>query len=251
VAAQDLAPKVQLALLTQNVVSRLMTPITIPVAVFVMRFVYKYRIENAKEVRRKYREILRDNRKPLLICANHLTMVDSFLICWALGSGLWYFFKFSALPWHVPERTNFAAKWYHYFLIYIVKSIPIERGGSRREVSRVLKCLIYLLAKGHKVMIFPEAGRSRTGRVNPENAAQGVGRILGGLPGCRTLIVYLRGEHQETWSEMPVQGEVFHAEIDLIEPKSDLQGMRKSRELAQKVTTHLKEMEDRYFAGRQ
>ena len=42
-----------------------------------------WRIENAAEARAEFRRLRREGG-PLLVCANHLTMIDSALIAWAL-----------------------------------------------------------------------------------------------------------------------------------------------------------------------
>jgi hypothetical protein len=250
VADSGLPIRTRLALIIQRELGRLVSIITIPLVGFWLRFALRYRIQNVEEVRRRFREILKDGR-PLLICANHLTMVDSFIASWALGSCPWYLFHFSALPWHVPERKNFADTWYNYLLVYLMKCVPIERGGDRKQVSRVLRRLIYLLTIGQVVFVFPEGTRSRTGRVQPGSAAYGVGRIINSVPDIRTLCVYLRGDHQDTWGEMPVRGESFRVDLSVIEPKSDKRGMRRSRELAVQTLTELIEMEQRYFDSRQ
>ena len=62
-------------------------------------------------------------------------MVDSAIIAWALGSPGWYLRHFSALPWNVPERRNFAASPSQRVLVYLMKCVPITRGGDRAEVA--------------------------------------------------------------------------------------------------------------------
>jgi hypothetical protein len=99
-------------------------------------------------------------------------------------------------------------------------------------------------------LVFPEGGRSRSGRVDVEAAAYGVGRIVNALPGCRVLCVYLRGETQETFSDLPSRGERFHISVACIEPKSDRAGLRGSLDVARQITTRLAEMERSYFDGR-
>ena len=242
--------RTRLGLLAQRELGRLTSILLLSLIGLWMRVLYGYRIRNAKEIRKQYAEIMRHKQWPLMICANHLTMVDSFLASWALGSIPWYIFHFSALPWHVPERKNFAATWYQHLFIFLMKCIPIVRGGDRKEVSKVLKQLTYLLRIGEVVFVFPEAGRSRSGRVDPNSAAYGVGRIIATAPGCRTLCVYLRGDHQETWGEVPVKGESFYVDIELIETKSEQRGMHKSKDLSQQVVDQLIAMEEKYFASR-
>lgn len=215
-----------------------------------MKFYYRYRIRDLDTIRRKYREIIRNNNKPLLICANHLTLIDSLLVCWALAAPSWYLFNFSALPWHVPERKNFAKTWYSHLITYLLKCVHIVRGGARREVGQVLRRLIYLLSKKQIVMMFPDGGRSRSGRIKTDYPAHGVGRIIGALPDCRVLCVYLRGDKQKSWSNFPVRKDSFYVNLSVIEPRSNKSGIRKSRELAIQVASQLAEMEQQYFANR-
>jgi len=215
-----------------------------------MRYYYRFRIRNLDGIRRKYREIIKNNDKPLLICANHLTLIDSLLVCWALAAPSWYLFNFSALPWHVPERRNFASTWYSQLITYILKCVHIVRGSAGREVAQVLRRLIYLLSKKQIVMMFPDGGRSRTGRIETDTPAHGIGRIIGALPDCRVLCVYLRGDKQESWSNFPKRRDSFYVDVSLIEPKSEERGMRRSRDLVKQVASRLAAMEQTYFANR-
>jgi 1-acyl-sn-glycerol-3-phosphate acyltransferase len=177
-------------------------------------------------------------------------LVDSFIVTWALGTGWWFLGHFSKVPWHVPERTNFATTWYNSLLIYIMKCVPVVRGASRAEISLLIARLEYLLKIGEAVFLFPEATRSRTGRVQTDSPAHGVGRLINAVPECRILMVYLRGDHQETWGERPVRDESFYIDISFVELKSELRGMRRSQDFAQQTVNRLQQMEERYFASR-
>jgi len=99
-------------------------------------------------------------------------------------------------------------------------------------------------------MIFPEAGRSRSGRVEADSAAHAVGRILTSVPGCQLLCVYLRGDRQQTWSTVPARGDSFYIDFEVVEPQSDLSGMRRSRDFSQQIVDRLVGMEEKYFAHR-
>ena len=50
-----------------------------------MRVYARYRIPRMRAVRRQFREICKTHDGPLLICPNHLTMVDSAIVMWALA----------------------------------------------------------------------------------------------------------------------------------------------------------------------
>ena len=146
----------RLRLGVQRGVARLLSPITTFAVAVLLRYWLRLSVVDGRRIRRSYHEIWRENDAPLLICGNHLTMIDSALIAWALAPPAWYVRYFSALPWNVPERRNFASTWVRRALVYIYKCIPIVRGGSREEISGALARFTYLLQRGDVGLIFPE-----------------------------------------------------------------------------------------------
>ena len=238
------------ALAVQREVGRLTSFVWIPASAFVMSVVMRYRIKDVANLRRRYRELVRESDRPVLICANHLTMVDSALVAWALGGSWWYLFNYRWLPWNLPEYSNFASMWINRAAVWLAKCIPIVRGGRRQEVSGVLKRIKYLLSRGETALIFAEAGRSRTGRVQLDTMAHGMGRIVSSVRGCRALCVYMRGDKQKTWSAVPARGDSFYVDFEVFEPKSDRSGLRRSRDIAAQIGNRLVQMEQKYFARR-
>src|SRR5206468_4726274 len=113
-----------------------------------LRLWLRLRFVGTGDLRRAYRQFRRSERVPLLVCGNHLTMIDSALIAYALGSPLWYVGHFASLPWNVPDRNVFAAGPWQRVLTYIFKCLPIERGGSRARVAEALARFTHLLRRG-------------------------------------------------------------------------------------------------------
>jgi 1-acyl-sn-glycerol-3-phosphate acyltransferase len=245
-----LARRERLALLVQRELGRALAPLWIPLLTALMRWGFAWRIEGMGELRREYAR-LRAEPGPLLVCANHLTMLDSFVISWALGSPLFYLRHYAALPWNTPERRRFASTPWKRLLVYVMKCVPLSRGAERREVAGALARVAYLLGRGEALLLFPEGARSRTGRVELDSAAYGVGRLVLAVPRCRVLCVYLRGRAQTTWSDAPRRGERFRAALSCFEPKADHGGVRGSVEVAGQIVTRLAELERRHFDGRQ
>jgi len=235
----------------QRAIGWLAASFWVPLAPLVLRYRYGYRIAQSASLRREFARIRAESDRPLLVCANHLTLIDSFLIAWGLAPAWRFLVDFDALPWNTPEETNFGTTPLRRLLIYFAKCIPIRRGGSREDVAAVLARLTYALGRGELVLLFPEGGRSRTGRVSEDSAAWGVGRIVGATPGCRVLCVYMRGESQQSWSDYPAKGDTLDMAMRLIEPKSDLRGARRSRDLAGQIVAQLVRMEESYFDARQ
>ncbi len=231
----------------QRSIGRLLGPVWIPAAVALVQSSFRWRIEGLNETRREFRRLRAESSAPLLVCGNHLTMVDSFTIALALGSPWWYVTHFASLPWNTPERENFASNWWKRALVYVMKCIPVARGGDRREIGRVLAKMTHLLGRGEVALIFPEGGRSRTGRVDSEATTYGAGRIVKALPGCRVLCVYLRGEQQETWSNLPRRGERIRVQTQLLEPQTELRGLRGSLDVTRQILSCLAEMEVKHF----
>ena len=218
--------------------------------VFVMRFLMRYNVKDARELRERYRTLLRTSDGPVLICPNHLTMVDSALIAWALGGSWWYLFNYSRIPWNIPEYTKYAFLWPNRVGAWITKCIPVIRGGRRQDVSGVIKQVQHLLTQGDTALIFAESGRSRTGRVRSDSVAHSVGRILNSVDGCRALCVYLRGDRQDTWSTFPARGNSFYVDFEVFKPRSEHSGLRRSRDFSQQIVGRLVSMEREYFARR-
>ena len=236
----------------QRIVSAAIAPLWVPLAVVYFRFVRGYRIRDVARVRAEFDAIRRDRSTPTVVCANHLTLIDSFILAWALRSPWGYLRDFDSLPWNTPERTNFAGTRLHSALVYLAKCIPITRGGRREDTGDVLNRVVHLLRRGELALLFPEGGRSRSGRVDTDGGgAWGVGRIVGATPGCRVLCVYLRGDAQTTSSAFPEKGDTFGVSLACIEPKSDFRGARRSRDLAEQIIAKLASMEQEYFGDRQ
>ena len=226
-------------------------PLWIPIVVFGLRWGLGYRVADVARIRAEYARIRAESSAPLLICANHLTLIDSMIVALALAPCWRYVLDFDALPWNTPEETNFANTLLNRVLVYFAKCIPIRRGGNRQDVAEVLERISYLLGRGETALLFPEGGRSRSGRVEPGGAAWGVGRIVASVPGCRVLCVYMRGDAQATWSDYPARGDVARVSLSLIEPKSDARGVRRTRDLAEQIVSRLSGMEEQYFHARQ
>jgi 1-acyl-sn-glycerol-3-phosphate acyltransferase len=235
----------------QLAVARATALLWVPLTVAVMRFGFGWRIVGMAEARRRYREIRGDGSAPVLVCANHLTLVDSAVIAWALGSPWWFVRNFAALPWNVPERRNFAASLVQRVLVYLMKCVPITRGSDRKEIAAVLDRLVFLMRRGEAVLIFPEGGRSRSGRIELDNPTYGAGRLATELPGCRVACVYLRGEGQTSYGDLPARGERFHVQVGSVQPRTERGGLRGSVEVSRQILDELLELEGRFFDGRQ
>jgi 1-acyl-sn-glycerol-3-phosphate acyltransferase len=204
----------------------------------------RLRFDDLAGTRRAYRA-LRARPGPLLVCANHLTLVDSFLVAFALGHPAWYLAHFASLPWNVPEATIWASTPLRRAATWLMKCVPIVRGGERDAVAATLARLAFLLGRDEVVLVFPEGGRSRTGGVDAEARTIGVGRLLRAVPGCRVLCVHLRGVGQEAMSDLPRRGERFRVSLSCLEPKSEGKGLRGTLELNQQVLRELARLEQR------
>lgn len=220
-----------------------------PAAVLFMRCVRGNSFDGVDEVRRLYREAAA-TRRPLLICGNHLTMFDSLFLHYALGSVPSYLRDFRLLSWNVPAVENFKRDPFLRALTYLAKTIPIDRAGNATHYRGVLERIKYLAARGEIFTIFPEGGRSRTGRVDKERAATGVGAILRDLKDPLVLCIYMRGEKQRGFGVLPSRGDVLHVRAEVLAPTTTAVGLRAAKDLSRQVVDKLAELEESYFASR-
>ena len=232
----------------QRTIGLLSFPLLGCAVIVLLRFVMGYRIPNLYQVRRRVKELLQEESGPLLICANHLTLVDSAIIEWALASNWTYLRHFRLFPWSVPERRHYWKNVLLRLVCYFGKCVPVVRGGPPEQTKLILEKLRYLLKDGESLFIFPEGTRSRAGLVETKNHAYGVGRLLTEVEGVRVLCVYLRGHHQERFSSLPRRREVFYSDVELIAPRSAYKGLRAARDISTQIVEKLSEMEQKYFA---
>jgi 1-acyl-sn-glycerol-3-phosphate acyltransferase len=230
----------------QYSMGRLMVFITAPLILLAIK-ACGYRVRDLGKIRQSVRDMQGRHQGPWLICANHLTLIDSVILAYAMMPIYRYMFQYKLLPWNVPEQMNFNRNIFVGLVCFLTKCIPIIRGGDRDAVKSTLSKCAYLLDKGENLMIFPEGTRSRSGRVNTKDFPYGVGRLVCNIPDCRVMAIYLRGDRQKTFSDFPRRGERFTMIAEECRPKTDLKGLRAQRDCSGQIVTHLARMEKDYF----
>ncbi len=212
---------------------------------------FGYRIRNLKKIRRECDLLFQSHHGSWIICANHLTNIDSVILAYAIAPMHRYMTQFNMLPWNLPERANFQRNIFSTLMCYLTKCIPVNRGGDREEIKLVLEKCIYLLRHRQNMLVFPEGGRSRTGRIDRNNFSYGVGRFISGCKDCKVLCIYLRGDGQDNFSAIPRLGERFTIKMDVHDMEiSELNGLKAQRHYAEQIINHLAKMEEDYFAAR-
>jgi 1-acyl-sn-glycerol-3-phosphate acyltransferase len=172
-----------------------------------------YVVPGRHRVRAEFEAQVARTRGPLLICANHLTLIDSLIIQWALTPGWRLVLRPDLFSWNLPDRQNLSKNRLIRILGYFCKCIPVVRRASPEETRRTLDKVALLLARGQSVLVFPEGGRSRVGHVDTENFMYGVGRMLQESPNTRVLCVFARGRGQDVYSSFPKRGESFFVRL--------------------------------------
>jgi 1-acyl-sn-glycerol-3-phosphate acyltransferase len=213
----------------------------------------RFRVRDLARIRGEVARLQREHKGPWLICPNHLTMIDSVLVSYGMASLGGHILRFRRVPWNLPERDNFQRNVFLAILCYLAKCLPVNRGGSREELHRLLDKCRRVLKWGQSLLIFPEGGRSRTGRVNRENFSYGVGRFLDEDSNCRVMLVYLRGDGQAAYGTLPRFGEQFTMTVEVFDPgrrEGESGGLRLQREYSRRIIERLADMEAAYFADR-
>lgn len=223
-----------------------------PLMAGMLRYLGRYQHQDLKRFRRKLHEIIAQNpERPVIICANHLTMIDSLLITWFLHSIPSYLRHFHWFPWNVPEISNFGRNLLTRLMCYLGKCIYVERTGSVQSRRKTFEKMRFLLDAGETLCVFPEGGRSRTGRIALDSSVYGVGELIDEFPDATILALYLRGEKQDSYSFFPKRGERFYADVEQLQLSTAFKGRRAHRDLTLQVMHALQSMEDRFYASRQ
>ncbi len=232
----------------QKFIGRMAIFILAPLYFFAAKMLF-YRVRDLKKTRSLCAAEFAKHKGGWIICSNHLTMIDSFILSYAMFSLPQHIIHYKKMPWNLPEWTNYKDKILLTILCYLSKCIPINRGGAREKMKESLEKCMYLLKSGETIMIFPEGKRSRTGRVDQEGFSYGVGRFIKHLEDCNVMCIYLRGDQQDHYGVIPAWGEKFSVQMEVFKPHpvegSDL---RVQREYARQIVEKLAAMEEGYFA---
>jgi len=241
-----LSKRDRVGLRVQEAVSHAMVLLTYPWLWAWMRW-RGYRIPGLSRVRAEFEAQAGREPGPLLVCANHMTLVDSLVIQWAFGSAWRLLLVPRAFFWNLPDRANLSRRTWIRVLGYVGKCIPVVRKASPEETRRTLDKIGYLHGRGQSILVFPEGGRSRIGRVDTENFSYGVGRMIQDTPGIRVLAVFARGAGQHEFSDYPRDGERFVIRLRRLAPVTSSAGMRGARDLATQIVHALRDMEVEAF----
>jgi len=139
--------RTRLSLMIQYALGRTAVFLVAPLIFLILKLA-GYRIEDLREVRKAVAESLEGRPGGWIICANHLTMIDSVFIAWAFMPFSRYVKDFRYMPWNLPERRNFQKNPFVAALCYLNKCIPLQRGGDRNEMRRTMDVCAHLLENG-------------------------------------------------------------------------------------------------------
>ncbi len=251
-----LTPEDLSSLRRQRLISR---AVAVPLSVFVaaaarLRFGYRLAPEAAR-LRAEIWKKLDAHDGPVIWAANHLTLIDSFLVYWAVFPPA-RVTEDRRIPWSTPEYTNyyrlggpFKAAFIR-GLLYCCRCIPFLRGGedaaSEAWRQKAFDKCVWLLREGASVFVYPEAGRSRSGWLEKRRPKDFLGRMALEVPSAKFLVVYLRSDEQIGTTVRPPEGSVLRFSCDLID------GARPGdspREVTTRLFDRLAELQDEWWKG--
>jgi phosphopantetheinyl transferase (holo-ACP synthase) len=239
---------------------RISRAVAVPLSFFVAataRFRFRYRLpENIDALRAEIWEKLDAHDGPVIWAANHLTLIDSFLIYWAVFP-LSRAFEDRRIPWSTPEYTNYyklGGPWKSSFiraLLYVCRCIPFLRGGEDLAAAAFRqkafdKCA-WILREGAAVFVYPEAGRSRSGWFEARRPKDFLGKLALEVPAAKFLCVYMRAETQIGTTVRPPEGDRFRLVIDLMDGARP--GETNARDISQRLFDRLAEMQEEWWNG--
>lgn len=217
--------------------------------ILVMRFIARYKIRNIRAFQAKVLSLTPDvGQRPHIICSNHLTLIDSMIITWAMCPILSAAGNFKRVPWHMPEFANFAKNLPLKIMCYLGKSIYVKRGGGSGDRRKSMDQVHWLLNENHTFCMFPEGGRSRTGRVEADSVTYSVGELIQLHPKARVLCVYMRGDAQQSWGKWPTLGDTIEADISELIFETPEAGRKGARDMSVKIIDELIKLESEYLA---
>ncbi len=215
--------------------------------ILVLKWVLRYRIEDRAHWRAVYQEALAAG-KPLLICSNHLTYVDSVLLIYALSHHMRYVFNFRTLTWNLPA-IEYSKNPFFALVGICGKCIFINRKGSRDHFEAIFEVAAELMRAGEPFTIFPEGRRSRTGYFDDRKLAYGIGKIATRLPELQVLCFYMRAEGQQGHSGFPKPGSCFKLTMKRLEFRPTANERETVQTVTETIARTIRDMEGERLDG--
>ena len=250
-----LPPEDITALRLQWLISR---AVALPLSVFVAasaRLRFGYRLpDDIARLRAELWEKIDRHDGPVIWAANHLTLIDSFLVYWAVFP-LSRAFEDRRVPWSTPEYSNYyklggpLKSALIRALLYVCRCIPFLRGGedaaSQAWRQNAFDKCVWILRRGGSVFVYPEAGRARSGWFEAQRPKDFLGRLALEAPNAKFLCVYMRSERQIGTTAFPPKGDRFRLRADLID------GARvddtNPREISRRLFARLAELQNEWW----
>jgi phosphopantetheinyl transferase (holo-ACP synthase)/1-acyl-sn-glycerol-3-phosphate acyltransferase len=237
--------------------SRALVVLVSLVVTAVARFHFRYRLDDDIDaLRADIWAKLDAHDGPVIWAANHLTLIDSFLVYWAIFP-VSRLLEDRRIPWSTPEYTNYyklggpMQSAFIRGLLYLCRCIPFLRGGedaaSEMWRQKAFDKCVWVLKEGGAVFVYPEAGRSRSGWLEPRRPKDFLGKLALEVPASKFLCVYLRSDRQIATTACPPRGDRLRVVVDLIE--GVLPGETNARDISQRLFDRLAEMQQEWWKG--
>lgn len=239
--------KYKLKIEIQKAVSYCLFPILGTILWLIYKLKFNYSVENLDLIREKYQTLIKQSEGPILLCTNHLTLIDSIIQVLILNSYGKYLLNFKMLPWNLPEKKNFYHKWSWRLLCYLGKCIPVERMAGPENAKHTQNQIQYLLDRQEIIAVFPEGKRSRTGLIDDVDFSYATGEFLKKYMNATVICVYLRGIKNGGFGSFPAKNEHFYINIKSFKPSSQFTGLKRVRDISSQIISELKTMEKEYF----
>ncbi len=230
---------------------------TFPVHAFVelaLAFYYRYEFVDVDELRAQLWPQLDSHKGPLIWAANHLTLIDSFLIYRALFP-LSRAGESRLIPWSTPEYRNYyhLGGWFKQRLIrslmYLCRCIPFLREGEDEKSVQwrqtAFQKLVWVLNHDGAVFVYPEAGRARSGWFDRRKPKDFLGNLALEVPKAKFLCVYLRGEEQHYTTAIPKKGDRIRAVASLVDGARP--GETNGRQISQRLFDEIARLQDEWW----
>lgn len=245
------------ALRLQWRLSRALVVVVSLVVTAVARLHFRYRLDDDIDaLRAEIWAKLDAHDGPVIWAANHLTLIDSFLVYWSIFP-VSRLLEDRRIPWSTPEYTNYyklggpIQSALIRGLLYLCRCIPFLRGGEDAAAESFRqkafdKC-VWVLKQGGAVFVYPEAGRSRSGWLEPRRPKDFLGKLALEAPNCKFLCVYLRSDRQIATTACPPRGDRLRVAVDLID--GVLPGETNPRDISQRLFDRLAELQQVWWKG--